>query len=126
MLRDSDASERDKAIMLLLALFMSSATSISPSTLQPSSHGRTFPGRRPRRESDSDEANTGTCILFGMGSPAGKNSVQDGSPRRTEAYPLPGLGSPGEKAAEQLDEKDWLEESRELAVDVIYGPEVMG
>jgi hypothetical protein len=38
----------------------------------------------------------------------------------------PDLAALGEKAAEQLDEKDWLEESRELAVDVVYGPDVMG
>jgi hypothetical protein len=36
------------------------------------------------------------------------------------------LAALGEKAARQLDEKDWLEESRELAVDVVYDPEVTG
>lgn len=31
----------------------------------------------------------------------------------------------GEKAATQLDEKDWLEESRDLAVNVAYGPDIL-
>jgi S1/P1 Nuclease len=38
----------------------------------------------------------------------------------------PDLAKLGERSAAQLDEKDWLEESRELAVNVVYGPEVIG
>jgi hypothetical protein len=36
------------------------------------------------------------------------------------------LAALGEKAAKQLNEKDWLEESRDLAVEVAYGTEVTG
>jgi hypothetical protein len=58
--------------------------------------------------------------------PGGKLHFKTAHQRALKLMAESDLATLGTKAADQLDEKDWLEESRELAVEVAYGPEVMG
>ena len=56
----------------------------------------------------------------------GKVSVREAHQDALNLIANPEMAALGEKAARRLDEKDWLDESRELAVNVAYGPEVIG
>jgi hypothetical protein len=59
------------------------------------------------------------------GFPGGKVHFKTAHQRALKLMTDTDLVALGDKSAGQLDEKDWLEESRELAVNVVYGDEMM-
>jgi len=58
--------------------------------------------------------------------PGGKVQFKTAHQEALKLMKYPELVALGEKSAQKIDEADWLEESRELAVNVAYGAEVMG
>jgi hypothetical protein len=60
------------------------------------------------------------------GFPGGKVDLREAHQDVLKLLAIPELAELGERSARELDEKQWMDESHELCVNVVYGPELLG
>jgi hypothetical protein len=123
MLVDPNVSDPDKAVMMTW-LFHLVGDIHQPLHSSALFSQKLFP-EGDRGGNDIKTTQRGNLHSLWDGFLGGKASVGEARQDALKLISDPEMAALGEKAALKLDEKDWLDESRELAVNVAYGPEVV-